>query len=82
MRTSGIAKFADLLQEKTLSAKRVDDGLEIFGVTTDEIGKLAYGAGFPILELTNRHASLEDVFLELTEGSEEFKAHDQKDGKS
>jgi ABC-2 type transport system ATP-binding protein len=82
IRTTGLARFADLLQEKSMTAKKIDNGLEIAGITTDEIGKVAYEAGVPVLELANRHASLEDVFLELTEGSEEFKAHDQKAGKS
>jgi len=82
VRAGSITKLEKILQDKSKIVKPVDDGLEVSGSTTDEIGKLAHGGGIMVLELTNRHASLEDVFLELTEGSEEFKAHDQKDGKS
>jgi hypothetical protein len=42
------------------------------------VGKLAFAAGLPVLELSNRNASLEEIFLELTEGAEEFQGHEQK----
>jgi hypothetical protein len=35
---------------------------------------LAFEHKVPILELSRHSASLEDVFLELTEGTEEYKA--------
>ena len=82
VRSSSLPKLQKLLEEKSLSVKKIDDGLEISGAQTDEIGKLAFKAGLPVLELANRNASLEDVFLELTEGAEEFQAHAQKGGKS
>ena len=44
----------------------------------DNLGKLAFDAGIAVLELTTRSASLEDVFLEITEGEEEFKTNPQK----
>jgi ABC-2 type transport system ATP-binding protein len=75
VRSSGLAKLQKILQEKSLAVKATDDGLEISGAKTDEIGKLAFAAGVPVLELSNRTASLEEVFLELTEGVEEFRAH-------
>jgi len=50
-------------------------GLKVIGQTTDTIGKLAYDARLPILELANQEASLEQVFLELTENEQEFGAH-------
>lgn len=82
VRAPDLAKLQKILRGKSLSVKTVDDGLEISGVKTEEIGKLAFAAGIPVLELANRNASLEDVFLELTEGAEEFRAHEQKSGKS
>lgn len=81
VRTSNLAKFQKILKDKTIDVNTVDGGLEISGAKTDEIGKLAFDAGIPILELANRNASLEDVFLELTENVEEFQAHEQKDKK-
>ena len=40
---------------------------------TDEVGKLAFGAGVTILELTNNTASLEEAFLQLTAEAEEYR---------
>jgi ABC-2 type transport system ATP-binding protein len=68
------AVFERLLKERKIANEKVDNGIQITGVSTDEIGKLAFGAGIPILELTTRTASLEEAFLELTVGAEEFAA--------
>jgi ABC-2 type transport system ATP-binding protein len=81
VRSSVDSKLQNILEEKSLPVEKSDNGLEITGAKTDEIGKLAFGAGITILELANRDASLEEIFLELTEGAEEFKAHEQKDKK-
>jgi len=78
VRSTGLSKLEGILKTKSLAFEKADGGIEISGADTDEIGRLAFSAGIPILELANRNASLEDVFLELTENSEEFQAHDQK----
>lgn len=74
------SKLATL--EKALKGKfeyaRVDGGLKITGASTDQIGKLAFGAKVPVLELSVRNASLEEAFLEVTAGSQEYKAGDSK----
>ncbi len=80
VRTSDNNKFHKLLTDKKIEVEAIEDGLEINGVKTDEVGKMAYSAGLQILELANRNASLEEVFLDLTEGSEEFKGSSE-DGK-
>ncbi|RNE49916.1 ABC transporter ATP-binding protein [Corynebacterium alimapuense] len=49
--------------------------LEISGSTTDEIGELAFNEGFQIRELTVRHASLEDAFMDSTGGAVQYQAH-------
>jgi ABC-2 type transport system ATP-binding protein len=84
VRSSGLSKLEMVLNSKNLVFEKVDGGLQVTGSATDEVGKLAFGAGVPILELADRNASLEDVFLDLTEGSEEFHSHDgaKKGGKS
>ncbi len=81
VRAAEPAKLEKILKESSMAVSATNDGLEISGAKTDEIGQLAFNAGIPILELATRNASLEEVFLELTEGTEEFQAHDQK-GKS
>lgn len=74
VRSSDLAKLQKILEDKSFTVQFMNSGIEIISAKTDEIGKIAFDAGIPILELTTRNASLEDVFLELTEGSEEFQA--------
>lgn len=77
VRSTNPAKLKSILESQSLQFSSKDGGLEVTGVKTDEVGKLAYSAGLAILELTTRNASLEDVFLQLTEGKEEFQAHNE-----
>ncbi len=49
------------------------DGLAVSGIDTDRVGDLAFRAGIALHELTRRTASLEDAFLELTSGDQEFR---------
>ncbi|HVV25637.1 MAG TPA: ATP-binding cassette domain-containing protein [Candidatus Saccharimonadales bacterium] len=51
---------------------KADGGLKISGMTSDAIGKLAFEHNVPLYELAPQAASLEEAFLELTAGSEEF----------
>jgi ABC-2 type transport system ATP-binding protein len=78
VRSANLVKLQKILKDKSLDIKTIDGGLEIFGVKTDDIGQLAFAGSIPLLELASRDASLEDVFLELTENAEEFQAHEQK----
>lgn len=75
IRTSAMSKLERALHGADMRYERVDGGLKITAKTTDEVGQLAYSANVPVLELATRSASLEDVFLELTEGAEEYVAH-------
>lgn len=72
MRTSDINKLAAHLEAAKIVFKKDNDGIKITGASTDEIGKLAFKAKIPVLELASQGASLEEAFLELTAGSEEF----------
>jgi ABC-2 type transport system ATP-binding protein len=78
VRVANPATMEHALQIKHAKFEKVDGGLLIPGPTTDQVGKLAFQAGTPVLELTTRGASLEDVFLQITESSEEFRTHEQK----
>lgn len=73
VRSSSDSKLEKILKDNKLTVETLDDGLEITGTKTDEIGKLAFSSGIQIFELAKKNASLEEVFLDLTEGSEEFK---------
>jgi len=64
------------LQVRGLAATTVEGGFKVTGAKSDDIGRLAFNAGIPVLELTNQGASLEEAFLELTEGAQEYRSHD------
>jgi ABC-2 type transport system ATP-binding protein len=49
-----------------------DEGLTISGLTSDQVGQLAFDAGITIFELTPQRASLEEVFMDLTAGAVEY----------
>jgi ABC-2 type transport system ATP-binding protein len=53
---------------------KADGGVTVSGLTTDEIGKIAFESGVPVYELAEQTASLEAAFLELTADSQEFAA--------
>lgn len=74
VRAGNSAHLEKLLEQQKLIYKKADNGFSVSGVTTDKIGKLAFTAGLPVLELASRAASLEDVFLEITEGAQEYAA--------
>ncbi|MDQ3123363.1 MAG: ATP-binding cassette domain-containing protein [bacterium] len=73
VRTSKLAQLERALKEQKYSVEKQNDGLKVVGAKTEDIGHLAYEAGIPILELSNQAFSLEEAFLELTTGSQEYK---------
>ncbi len=81
VRVEKMMQLEKLFKEKSFTFEKAENGFRVTGVKTDEIGKLAFDAGLPILELANHAASLEQAFLELTEGSEEYQAHVTKEQK-
>ncbi len=48
-------------------------GFAVYGAKTDEIGKAAFKAKIPILELSDHGATLEEAFLEITADAEEYR---------
>jgi ABC-2 type transport system ATP-binding protein len=80
VRTDHQREFENLLARHALAYERVGDGFTIAGVTTDDISRLAFAGGIPLLELTSRAGSLEEVFLELTEGAEEYRSDANRNG--
>lgn len=81
VRTSQNAKLQKALKQAKYDFKGNDLGITINNVQTDEVGKLAFTAGIPLLELSPRTASLEEAFLEITADSQEYQTHPQKGGK-
>jgi ABC-2 type transport system ATP-binding protein len=50
-----------------------DDGYAVHGTKTDDVGKAAFKAKVPVLELSEHGATLEEAFLELTADAEEYR---------
>src|SRR5665213_407947 len=57
-----------------------DNGLTVGGLTSDQIGQIAFDAGITLFELTPQRASLEEVFMDLTADSLEFGAQRPSSG--
>jgi ABC-2 type transport system ATP-binding protein len=73
VRTHNLGSLEKALTKHNIAWQKAEGGLKLPAVKTDDIGVLAFNSGIPLLELTQHTASLEDAFLELTEGSEEYK---------
>jgi ABC-2 type transport system ATP-binding protein len=55
-------------------AAQTDGGLTVTGLDAGQIGDLAAASGIALHELTPRHASLEEAFMELTRDSVDYQA--------
>ncbi|MEO6513155.1 MAG: ATP-binding cassette domain-containing protein [Candidatus Saccharimonadales bacterium] len=74
VRSPHTAKLEKALKAEGITFSTGASGvLQVMGVKTDDVGKLAFQAGVQLNELSGRAASLEEAFLELTAGSEEYK---------
>jgi ABC-2 type transport system ATP-binding protein len=72
VRSPKLSQLERALKGRRAAVHKTDGGLKVSGMTPDEIGRLAFEGGVPIYELAPQAASLEEAFLELTSGSEEF----------
>lgn len=77
VRAENLTKLEKALKGK-FSVAKAGSGLDVRGAKTDDIGKAAFAAGIPILELANKTASLEEAFLEITATSQEYKTGGKK----
>lgn len=75
VRASTLGKLEKALTSKDLKVSKINDGLLVAGATTDDIGRLAFGAGIAVLELSAQKATLEQAFLEMTADSAEYSNH-------
>jgi ABC-2 type transport system ATP-binding protein len=77
VRTPDAARLAEVITGEGALAERGGDGaLTITGMPAPRIAELAARAGIAVHELTPQRASLEQAFMELTEGSLEYGEHD------
>jgi ABC-2 type transport system ATP-binding protein len=67
--------LAALLRSRAAEVSRDrDSALTVSGLTTDQVGRAAGAAGITLLELTERRASLEEAFIDMTRDAVEFRA--------
>lgn len=82
IRAANSSAIEKVLNDKKIDYEKSDGGFKVAGIQIDALGKMAFGAGTAVLELTKQEASLEEVFLELTENATEFEGQDKpKDAK-
>jgi ABC-2 type transport system ATP-binding protein len=75
VRSPRAAALGELLAGPDVSITSSERGvLEITGLSIEEIGERAVEAGICLYELSPQQASLEDVFMELTNDSVEYRA--------
>ena len=75
VRSTDPAALAALLRSREVAVSEATDGaLAVSGLSTDQVGRLAGGAGITLLELTAQQASLEEAFIDLTRDAVEFHA--------
>jgi ABC-2 type transport system ATP-binding protein len=86
VRADDAAALADALAAAGMgvpAAPTVEGESAVLVVATNdpgEVGMVAFAAGVPVLELALRRASLEQAFLDLTAGREQFKTGTDETG--
>jgi ABC-2 type transport system ATP-binding protein len=75
VRTPSADQLVRAVTAKGATTSTDDDGsIEVRGMSTEQIGDLAFGEGIRLHELTMVRASLEEAFMELTASSVEYHA--------
>jgi ABC-2 type transport system ATP-binding protein len=72
VRSPKLSVLERALKTRETEVVKENGGMKVVGMSTDDVGKLAFEKSVPIYELSQQTASLEQAFLELTAGSEEF----------
>lgn len=75
VRTDGAERLRQLLAGPDVSVASVQRGvLEVTGLSSDRIGRIAADASIALAELTPQQPSLEEAFMELTRDAVEYQA--------
>jgi ABC-2 type transport system ATP-binding protein len=76
VRSPQVTALAELLAGPDVSITPVEDeGLEVEGLTAEQIGREAAANRIVLLELAPRQASLEEAFMLLTRDELEYQIH-------
>jgi ABC-2 type transport system ATP-binding protein len=77
VRTPQAAKLRELLLGPDITVTSEQSGvLRVQGVSAEQIGTVAWQAHLPVFELTTKHASLEEAFMQLTDDSVDYRSHE------
>jgi ABC-2 type transport system ATP-binding protein len=74
VRSPEAARFAALLRADGTGVTDEDGTLTVTGTTPAEVGRRAFAAGIELHELRSRTSGLEEIYFQLTTGSEQFAA--------
>jgi ABC-2 type transport system ATP-binding protein len=72
VRTTEPGRLVELLRGPDVTIRYAAGALEVSGLTSDQIGMIAFGAGVTLLELSPQQASLEEAFMDLTRDAVEY----------
>jgi ABC-2 type transport system ATP-binding protein len=79
VRTPEAARLRDLLASDDVSVTSVEPGvIEVVGLNSEAVGKVACAESIALIELTPVQASLEEAFMELTQDSVEFRVDEDR----
>jgi ABC-2 type transport system ATP-binding protein len=74
VRTPEVMRFAELLRAQGVGVTTEDGTLTVAGSTPAEVGRRAFAAGIELHELRSHTSGLEEIYFQLTSGSEQFAA--------
>jgi len=74
VRSPEVARLADVLRADGAHVTQEDGALTVSGSTPAEVGRQAFAAGVELHELRSHTSGLEEIYFQLTSGSEQFAA--------
>jgi ABC-2 type transport system ATP-binding protein len=74
VRSPEVARLADVLRADGGHVTQEDGALTVTGSTTADVGRRAFAAGIELHELRSHTSGLEEIYFQLTSGSEQFAA--------
>jgi len=74
VRTTDLNALSAALTQQKVAWVAERNGLKVSGVTSDQLSTFLFQLGMPVLELAAENVSLEDAFLKMTSGAQEYRA--------
>src|SRR5690606_34644370 len=75
VRTTDLRRAAQVLDAPGIDIRVALESLTVRGLEPAAIGDALFASGLPVHELSIHRSSLEDVFMELTADSVQFRTH-------